>query len=133
MKRLDAVIIGGGILGCFAARNLRKWNISTLLLEAAEDVCTGITRANAAIVYAGYDNRQGSQKAAMTLRGNRDFDRLCRELDVPFSRCGSFMVSFTEAGNGALEKKFRVGTENGVPGLSHHRHSEPLAAGHCRL
>lgn len=118
MKRLDAVIIGGGILGCFAARNLRKWNISTLLLEAAEDVCTGITRANAAIVYAGYDNRQGSQKAAMTLRGNRDFDRLCRELDVPFSRCGSFMVSFTEAGNGALEKKFRVGTENGVPGLS---------------
>ena len=84
MRNFDAVVIGGGILGCFAARNLRKWNISTLLLEEAEDVCTGITRANAAIVYAGYDNRKGSVKAGMTLQGNADFDRLCSELDVLF-------------------------------------------------
>jgi len=118
MKRIDAVVIGGGILGCFAARNLRKWNISTLLLEGAEDVCTGITRANAAIVYAGYDNRLGSRKAAMTLGGNAVFGELCEQLDVPFSRCGSFMVSFTEAGDAALEKKFRVGTGNQVPGLA---------------
>ena len=118
MRSFDAVVVGGGILGCFAARNLRKWNLSTLLLEAAEDVCTGITRANAAIVYAGYDNRKGSAKAAMTLRGNGAFDELCRELDVPFSRCGSFMVSFSREGNAALEKKFRAGNENGVPGLA---------------
>lgn len=117
MRRFDAVVIGGGILGCFAVRNLRKWNLSALLLEAAEDVCTGITRANAAIVYAGYDNRKGSLKAGMTLRGNASFDRLCWELDVPFSRCGSFMVSFSEEGNAALEKKFRAGCDNGVPGL----------------
>lgn len=118
MRSFDAVVIGGGILGCFAARNLMKWDLSVLLLEKAEDVCTGVTRANAAIVYAGYDNRRGSIKAGMTLRGNAGFDRLCGELDVPFSRCGSFMVSFTEAGNAALEKKFRVGTQNGVPGLA---------------
>lgn len=118
MRRFDTVVIGGGILGCFAARSLKKWNLSVLLLEGAEDVCTGITRANAAIVYAGYDNRKGSVKAGMTLRGNLNIDRLCRELDVPFSRCGSFMVSFSEEGNAALEKKFRVGTENGVPGLA---------------
>jgi len=118
MRKFDAVVIGGGILGCFAARNLMKWNLSVLLLEAAEDVCTGITRANAAVVYAGYDNRIGSLKGNMTLRGNADFDRLCQELDVPFSRCGSFMVSFSAEGNAALEKKFRAGTGNGVPGLS---------------
>ena len=104
-------------MGCFTARNLKKWDLSVLLLEGADDVCTGITRANAAIVYAGYDNRKGSLKAAMTLQANTDFDRLCGELDVPFSRCGSFMVSFTEEGNAALEKKFRAGSENGVPGL----------------
>ena len=117
MLQFDAVVIGGGILGCFAARNLRRWNISTLLLERAEDVCTGITRANAAIVYAGYDNRVGSRKAAMTLKGNGMFDRLCEELDVPFSRCGSLMVSFSPEGNEALEKKLRAGMENGVPDL----------------
>lgn len=118
MRNFDAIVVGGGILGCFAARNLQKWNIHTLLIEEKDDVCTGITRANAAIVYAGYDNRVGSLKGAMTVRGNREFGLLCEELDVPFSRCGSFMVSFTEEGNAALEKKFRMGSENGVPGLA---------------
>lgn len=118
MRKFDAVVIGGGILGCFAARNLMKWNLSVLLLEGAEDVCTGITRANAAIVYAGYDNRVGSLKGNMTLKGNADFERLCQELDVTFSCCGSFMVSFSAEGNAALEKKFRAGTGNGVPGLA---------------
>lgn len=117
MKRFDAAVIGGGILGCFAARNLRRWNISTVLIEAEEDVCTGITRANAAIVYAGYDNRPGSRKAAMTLRGNAAFYHLCKEMEVPFSRCGSLMVSFTPEGDQALNKKFQAGRECGVPGL----------------
>ena len=63
MRYFDAAVIGGGILGCFAARNLRRWKISTVLLEQAEDVCTGITRANSATVYAGYDNKPGSRKA----------------------------------------------------------------------
>ena len=79
MRSFDAVVIGGGILGCFAARNLRRWNVSVALLERAEDVCTGITRANSAVVYAGYDNKPGSMKAKMTVRGNENFDRLFGE------------------------------------------------------
>ena len=51
MRAYDVVVIGGGILGCFAARNLRQWNVSVALLERAEDVCTGITRANSAVGY----------------------------------------------------------------------------------
>jgi len=48
MKHYDAVVIGGGILGCMLARNLRRWKIHTLLLEKDDDVCKGITRANSA-------------------------------------------------------------------------------------
>ena len=55
MKQADVAVIGGGILGCFAARNLMRWRLSVILLEKEPDVCTGITRANSAIVYAGYD------------------------------------------------------------------------------
>lgn len=117
MRQFDAAVIGGGILGCFAARNLRRWNISTVLIEGENDVCTGITRANAAIVYAGYDNRAGSRKAAMTVRGNAGFSHLCEALEVPFSRCGSLMVSFTPEGDQALRKKFGAGRDCGVPGL----------------
>ena len=133
MKQFDAIVIGGGVLGCFAARNLRRWNISTLLLEAEDDVCRGITKANTAIVYAGYDNKPGSLKAEMTVRGNANFEQLCQELDVPFSRCGSLMVSFGENGDKVLHKKQKQGMANGVPGLrilngEEAREMEPMLA-----
>ena len=117
MKQCDAVVIGGGILGCFTARNLRRWQISTLLIEQEEDVCRGITRANSAIVYPGYDNRPGSRKAAMTVRGNANMDSLCRELEVPFSRCGSLLVTYDRESVPRLERKWENGRQNGVPGL----------------
>ena len=117
MKHYDAIVIGGGILGCMTARNLRRWNISTLLLEKENDVCTGITRANSAIVYAGYDNKPGSLKAELTVRGNTNMGKLCEELEVPFSRCGSLLVTYDADSIPKMERKFRNGTKNGVPGL----------------
>ena len=117
MKQVDVAIIGAGVLGCFAARNLMRWQISAVLIEQAEDVCTGITRANSAIVYAGYDNKPGSLKAEMTVRGNREFDNLCRELEVPFTRCGSLLVTYDEETLPRLGRKYEQGLQNGVPGL----------------
>jgi len=117
MKQFDVIVIGGGILGCFAARELRRWQLSVALVEAAADVCTGITRANSAIVYAGYDNRSGSRKAQMTVRANASMEALCDELETPFSRCGSLLVSCSAATDSILEKKLVQGLENGVPGL----------------
>ena len=117
MRYFDAVVIGGGILGCFAARNLRRWNISTALIEKEADVCTGITRANSAIIYPGYDNRPGSLKAKLTVQGNLNYEALCQELDVPFSRCGSLLVTYDSSSVSKLHRKLDHGTQNGVPGL----------------
>jgi len=117
MEHFDTIVIGGGVLGCFAARNLSRWKLSVLLIEAAEDVCTGITRANSAIVYAGYDMKPGTRKAEMTVRANASFDRLCAELEVPFSRCGSLMVCSGPRGYISLAKKLEAGKQNRVPGL----------------
>ena len=113
----DVVVIGGGILGCHAARNLCRWNLSVALIEKENDVCTGITRANSAIVYAGYDNSPGSLKAQMSVKACTDFDRLCRELEVPFVRRGSLMVSFGPNADRVLERKFNHGQLNGVEHL----------------
>jgi len=117
MKYVDAVVIGGGILGCMTARNLRRWKITTVLLEKEPDVCTGITRANSAIVYAGYDNKPGSLKAELTVRGNANMAALCEELEVPFSRCGSLLVTYDEKAVSKLERKLRNGMQSGIPGL----------------
>lgn len=117
MERFDAAVIGGGLLGCFAARELSRRKLDIVLIEAREDVCTGVSRANTAVVYPGYDHRPGTLKAQMTVRANASFDRLCKELDVPFSRCGSLMLGFGPRADAVLQKKLRQGRENGVPGL----------------
>ncbi len=117
MERFDAAVIGGGILGCFTARELSRRKLDIVLLEAREDVCTGVSRANTAIVYPGYDHKPGTLKAEMTVCANASFDLLCRELDVPFSRCGSLMLSFGPRADAVLQRKLRQGRENGVPDL----------------
>lgn len=117
MRDFDVAIVGGGLLGCFAARSLCRWDLHIALLEAREDVCTGISRANTSIVYPGYDHKPGTLKAEMTVRANAGFDALCRELDVAFHRCGSLMVSFGAKADAVLEKKYENGRLLGVPGL----------------
>ena len=117
MERFDAAIIGGGLLGCFAARELSRWELNIVLIEAREDICTGISRANTAVIYPGYDHKPGTLKAELCVRANASFDRLCEELGVSFSRCGSLMLSFGPRADEVLRKKLRQGKENGVPGL----------------
>lgn len=114
IKNVDVLVIGGGLLGCFTARNLCRWNLDTLLIEAEEDVCMGITRANSAIVYSGCDNKPGSLKARLTVKSNRRFATLCNELDVSFKQCGSLMVSESSKADAILEKKLYQGWQNGV-------------------
>lgn len=117
MKHFDVAVIGGGLLGCFAARSLMRYRLSAVLIEREEDVCRGISRANSAIIYPGYDNKPGSLKARMTVRANAYFDKLCEELDVDFVRQGSLLLSYDESADKALYKKLRNGTENSVPSL----------------
>lgn len=117
MRAFDTLVIGGGLLGCFAARALCRYGLTVALLEGREDVCTGISRANTAVIYPGYDHKPGTLKAEMTVRANRQFEALCGELEVPVSRPGSLMLSYEERSEAVLKKKLDQGRQNAVPGL----------------
>ena len=117
MERYDVAVLGGGLLGCFMARELRRYPLKVALVEAREDVCTGISRANTAIVYTGCDTKPGTLKTRLCVEANRGFDALCRELGVPFSRKGSLMVSYGPRADRVLQDKLLQGMENGVEGL----------------
>ena len=117
MEHTDVAVIGAGLLGCFTARALTALNIRVTVFEAREDVCTGISKANTGIIYTGSDTKPGTLKTRLCVRANRDFDRLCKELDVRFSRCGSLMVSFGPRADHVLQKKLNQGQANGVPSL----------------
>ena len=126
MEQRDVLIIGAGLLGCFAARALSAYDLCVTVLEAREDVCTGVSKANTGILYAGYDTKPGTLKSRLTVRASAGAQALCRELDVPVSLCGSLMIACGERAEGVLQKKYADGLANGVPGLRMLRGAEVL-------
>ena len=118
MISTDVLIIGAGLLGCFTARNLTRYDIDVIVLEKEDDVCRGISKANTGIIYSGYDHKPGSEKHKLCVQANEAFDRLCHELEVPFRRPGSLMISYGPKGDAVIARKYRDGIEGGVQGLS---------------
>ena len=110
----DVIIIGAGVIGCAVARELTKYKTSVLVIEKNEDVCTGTSKANSAIIHSGYDAENGSLKARYNVEGNRMMDELSKELDVPFKRIGSLTVCTDKARAGELHALKERGERNGV-------------------
>ncbi len=113
----DIVIIGAGVTGCAAARELSRYQASVCVLDKEEDVCCGTSKANSAIIHAGYDAPEGSLMAKLNVEGNRMMDKLSEELDFPFSRTGSLVVCTDEKDRSVLKALYERGASNGVPGL----------------
>ena len=113
----DVTIIGGGVTGAAVARELSRYQLKTCLVEKTEDVCSGTSKANSAIVHAGYDAAEGSMKAKMNVEGNRMMGDLSKELDFPFRRNGSLVLCFAEEDRPALQALYERGVANGVPDL----------------
>lgn len=116
-KTCDVLIIGGGVVGCAIARELSKYQCSTILLEKEEDVCSGTSKANSAIVHAGYDAVTGSLKAQLNVKGNAMMEDLARDLDFDFKRNSSLVLCFDEEDLPNLHALYERGVANGVPGL----------------
>lgn len=116
-KNFDVVVIGGGVTGCAIARELSRYNLNTCVVEREEDVCSGTSKANSAIVHAGHDAVPGSLKAKFNVEGNRMMGELAEDLDFEFKRNGSLVLCFAEEDRPALEELYQKGIKNGVPDL----------------
>lgn len=113
----DVIIIGAGVSGAASARELSRYKVNACVLEREEDVCCGTSKANSAIVHAGYDAEEGSLMARMNVEGNQMMPELAKELDFPFNPCGSFVVCLDEESLPDLEALRQRGVKNGVRGL----------------
>jgi glycerol-3-phosphate dehydrogenase len=114
---LDVLILGAGVTGCAIARWLTRYDISVAVAEATSDVAMGASRANSAIVHAGYDCVPGSMMAKMNVEGNRLFTQWCDDLSVPLGRCGSLVLALSQEDMTHLEQLYAYGVANGVPDL----------------
>ena len=114
---IDVIIIGAGVSGCAAARELSRFRADILVLDKEEDVCCGTSKANSAIVHAGFDAPAGSRMAALNVAGSRMMPALAQELDFAYQQCGSLVVCLSEEDRPALQKLYENGLANGVEGL----------------
>ena len=113
----DVLIIGCGVTGAAAAFELSKYKLRVGILERENDVAMGTTKANSAILHAGYDPKPGTLMAKLNVRGVELARELCGQLDVPYIPCGSLVLALSEEELPVIEELYRRGNENGVPGL----------------
>ena len=112
----DVLVVGCGVVGAACAYSLSRYNLRVGILEASNDVANGTTKANSAIVHAGYDPLPGTKMAKLNVLGNAMMPELCKRLDVPFSACGSLVLSLSPEDDAELRKLYDQGVANGVPG-----------------
>ena len=113
----DVIIIGAGVSGAATARELSRYKVNACVIEKEEDVCCGTSKANSAIVHAGYDAATGSLMAKLNVRGNQMMEQLAKDLDFPFKKNGSLVVCLHEEDMPNLQALYDRGVANGVKDL----------------
>lgn len=113
----DVAIIGAGVSGSAIARELSRYQLSVVVVDKEADVCEGTSKANSAIVHAGFDAATGSLMAKLNVEGNAMMKDLCEKLDVPFKQIGSLVVCSAEEDLPKLQELYDRGVANGVPDL----------------
>lgn len=118
INRYDVCIIGGGVVGCAIAREVSKYKLKAILLEREADVAEGISKANSAVIHAGFNVKNGSLKAKFNVEALSYYPDILYQLDVPYKLCKKLVVAKNDQEFPYIEKLYEQGIKNGVPGLS---------------
>lgn len=113
----DIVIIGAGVIGAFIARELARYDLKVAVVDKENDVSNGTSKANSAIIHAGFDAKPGTNMAKFNSVGNPMFDKVCEELDVEFRRIGSFVLGFDDKDMETIKELYQRGLDNNIKGL----------------
>lgn len=114
VKSADVVVIGGGIVGTAVLRELSKYDLKCVLLEKEPDIAIGTTKANSAILHAGFDAPTGSLKAITNVRGNALYHELQNELDLDIKWTGSLVAATTDEEMQTLQELLQRGKKTAL-------------------
>jgi len=118
MEKLEAVVIGAGVVGLAVARALAMAGREVVILEAEDAIGTHTSSRNSEVIHAGIYYPQGSLKARACVEGRQRLYEYCAQHGVPHRRCGKLIVATQEGQIGELEKIERRALGNGVADLS---------------
>ncbi len=114
----DVLIIGAGVVGCAAAMELSKYKLSVCVVEKESDVCEGTSKANSAIVHAGFDAKPGTLKAKLNVQGSKMMPIFAKKLDFAYKQNGAMVLCFDKADLPKLDELKQRADLNGVDGVS---------------
>jgi 2-hydroxyglutarate dehydrogenase len=115
----DVVVIGGGILGLAAAREMlaRRPGARLAVLEREQRLAAHQTGHTSGVVHAGIYYEPGSLKARLCVEGARELRAYCEQREIPLDASGKLIVAVDKGELPRLAELERRGRENGVPGL----------------
>ncbi len=114
---VDVCIVGAGVVGGLVAKKLSEYSLNVCILEKENDVGMGTTKANSAIVHAGFDAEEGTLKAKLNVLGSEMMENLAKELGVKYKRNGSMVVGFNTDDEKTVNALYERGLANGVKDL----------------
>ena len=114
MERLDAVVIGAGVVGLAVARALALSGREVVILEAEDAIGTHTSSRNSEVIHAGIYYPQGSLKARACVEGKALLYEYCVSHAVPHRRSGKLIVAADESQLGELEGIQKKAHANGV-------------------
>lgn len=113
----DVLIIGCGVVGAAMAYTLSKYDVKVCVCERSNDVANGVTKANSAILHAGFDCPPGSVEARLNLSGIAMARDICKKLDVEYRDIPTFVIAFDDREIAYVEELYERGVANGIPGI----------------
>jgi glycerol-3-phosphate dehydrogenase len=116
-EAVDVAIVGAGVVGTAIARELSRYQLSVVLLDAANDVGTGTTKANTAILHTGFDAVPGSLESRLLRRGSDLLRDYAARAGIPVERTGALLVAWTAEQASALPGIEETARQNGCHGV----------------
>ena len=114
VETTEAVVIGGGVVGCAVLLELASRGIAAVLLEAEPDVGEGASKANSAIIHTGFDATAGTHEARLLRQSAQRWPALLEALGVPSLTCGALMIGRTDDDAARLRRYGEAARELGA-------------------
>ncbi len=113
----DVTVVGAGVVGTAIARELSRYRLTVVLLDAANDVGTGTTKANTAILHTGFDAVPGTLESRLLRRGSTLLRDYAARAGIPVERTGALLVAWTAEQEQALPSIAGQAGQNGYTGV----------------
>eukprot|EP00038_Savillea_parva_P012876 m.207493 g.207493 ORF g.207493 m.207493 type:complete len:384 (+) comp23793_c0_seq1:318-1469(+) len=117
MDRVEAVVVGAGVVGLAIGRELARRGREVLVLEAASLIGSGTSARNSEVIHAGIYYPQNSLKANLCVRGRDLLYQFVRERGIPHRQCGKLIVTTSASQHDQLHAIMTGAERNGVTNL----------------